>query len=363
MKSDPFTPDLLERLPSPPQKVVLLRVSRIGDFLCAVPALRALRTRLPDAEISMITLPLLVDLARRLPVLDKVWTFPGFPGLADQFFEAQKTVQFLQQVQRERVDLAIQMQGTGVYSNPFVLLLGARATAGFVRPGDPPGLLDAALPYPHHLHEVHCVQALTTFLGAPPTGEELEFPLVEEERAQAQTILAHRARPLIGLHPSSRDPGRRWPLGHYAILARHLLTRQGGTICLLGDAEAEAAGQFLAHQLKEGYLDLTGQISLTSLGALIEQLDLLITNDSGPAHIAYALGRPTVTLFDKSSSIQTNGPLQPGPFRLLSPQPSAPLASSPRLKENEGIHQIPVSQVMHASEELLQERSPLRFSR
>src|SRR5579883_1293495 len=79
MNSDPFAPDLLGRLPAPPRKVALLRTSRIGDFLCAVPAMRALRKRLPDAEIHMLTLPLLVDLARRLPVLDRVWSFPGFP--------------------------------------------------------------------------------------------------------------------------------------------------------------------------------------------------------------------------------------------------------------------------------------------
>ncbi|HXR66348.1 MAG TPA: glycosyltransferase family 9 protein [Ktedonobacteraceae bacterium] len=356
MKNDPFAPNLLERLPAPPQKVVLLCASRIGDFLCAVPALRALRARLPDAEISMITLPLLHDLARRLPALDKVLPFPGFPGIAEHLFEARPTVHFLQQAQREHFDLAIQMQGTGVYSNPFVLLLGARATAGFVRPGDQPGLLTAALPHPHHLHEIHCVLALTDFLGAPSMGEELEFPLTELERLRATTFLEDLPRPWIGIHPSSRDPERCWPLKHYVSLAEQLLARQGGTLLLFGDAEAQPAGQFIEQRLPEHCVDLAGKVSLLTLGALIEQLSLLITNDSGPAHIAYALHTSTITLFSKSTSLPTNGPLQPGPFRLLYPQELALSASSPRsLDQTGGIQHISVPQVLHAAEELLQE--------
>jgi ADP-heptose:LPS heptosyltransferase len=216
-------PPLLERLPRAPRKVALLRASRIGDFLCAIPALRALRARLPEAEISMITLPLLEEIAARSPYIDRVLAFPGFPGIADQFFEACSTVRFLRQMQEEEFDLAIQMQGTGVYSNPFVLLLGARAAAGFVRPGDGPGLLDAALPYPHGVHEIHCVQALTTFLGAPPQGEDVEFPLWPADREAADSLLSGLPQPWIGLHPSSRDQPRRWPLERFASLGSALL--------------------------------------------------------------------------------------------------------------------------------------------
>ena len=348
MENDPFAPNLLARLPFPVRKVVLLRASRIGDFLCAVPALRALRTRLPAAKISMITVPLLQEVAERLSSLDRVWPFPGFPGIAEQLFDARATVHFFQQIQREHFDLALQMQGTGVYSNPFALLLGARATAGFIRPGDTAGLLDAALPYPHHLHEIRCVLALTEFLGAPSIGEELEFPLSAADRAEAAALLAPWPQPWIGFHPSSRDQTRRWPLHNYLALAEQLLTSQGGTIFLLGDTEAVPAGQFLAQRLHKRCLDLTGSISLLTSGALIERLALLVTNDSGPAHIAYALHTPTATLFGVSASPQTNGPLQSGPFRLF---------SAPSRADQPGeIQCIPVSQVFEAADTLLREQ-------
>ena len=111
---DPFTPGLLSRLAESPRKIVMLRASRIGDFLCATPAYRALRMALPEAEITMITLPMLQDLVLRSPHLDRFVAFPGYPGIAEQLFAARRTIRFFQEMQAERFDLAIQMQGSGV---------------------------------------------------------------------------------------------------------------------------------------------------------------------------------------------------------------------------------------------------------
>ena len=206
---DPFTAGLLCRLLHQPHKIVILRASRIGDFICATPAFRALRTALPEAEISLITLPMLQACAARLSYFDKIVLFPGFPGIAEQFFDARRTTRFFQAMQDEHFDLAIQMQGTGVYSTPFLLFLGAKVTAGFVRPGDSAGLLDAALPYPQQQHEVQTVLALTSFLGIPAQGEAIEFPLWPQDRLEAQALLAGAQPPFIGLHPAARDRSSR----------------------------------------------------------------------------------------------------------------------------------------------------------
>ncbi len=321
---DPFTPGLLSRLPATPRKIVLLRASRIGDFLCSIPAIRALRHAFPTAGIAMITLPLLRDLVLRSPYIDRYIAFPGFPGMAEQFFSPSKTVQFFQQMQAEEFDLAIQMQGSGVYSNPFMLLLGAKTTAGFVREGDPPGLLAAALPFPESQHEIRRMLALTTFLGLPPQGEELEFPLWEEDHAQADGILANMKPPLIGLHPSARDTTRRWSIDRFIETGNIIGRRHAGTIVLLGEAEDYPTGEMMADKMAIPCLNLMGKTTLPVLGAIIKRLSVLITNDTGPAHIAYALKTPTVTIFGGGSPA-LNGPLHPGPFRvLLSPVPCRP---------------------------------------
>lgn len=324
---DPFAPGLLARLPHPPRKVALLRPSRIGDFLCATPAFRALRAALPDAEISMITLPLLRDLVERSPHLDRFIAFPGFPGIAEQFFDPRAATAFFAAMQAERFDLALQLHGSGVNANPFTLLLGAEATAGFIRPGAAPGLLDAALPLAEHGQEAQRVLALTTFLGAQPQGERTVFPLWPADEAAAGALFAGAHGPLIGLHAGARDLARRWAPERFAAAALALRRRHGGTVVLLGDAEARADSDQIARRLRDGgvaCLDLVERTSLPVLGAVIARLALLLTNDSGPAHIAYALGAPSVTI-QGGASPEFYGPPEVGPHALaLHPVPCRP---------------------------------------
>ena len=314
--NDPFAPGLLSRLCDMPRKVVLVRASRIGDFLCATPAFRALRAALPEAEITITTLPLLQELVERSPYLDRFVAFPGFPGIAEQFFDARCAAQFFQQMQQERFDLAIQMQGSGVYSNPFTLMLGARLTAGFVRQGDPAGRLDAALPMPQEEHEICQLLALTTFLGAAPQGEETEFPLCPQDHTAAEELLMGAQRPLIGLHPAAREATRRWAIERFAAVGTALWHRHGGTIVILGDCQERSTGERLARQIDGPCLNLAGKTSLVQLGAVIARLSVLVTNDTGPAHIAYALRTPTVTIFG-SANPKRYAPLMRGPYRIL----------------------------------------------
>jgi ADP-heptose:LPS heptosyltransferase len=314
--NDPLTSGLLHRLPEPPRQVAVLRASRIGDFICAGPAFRALRAVLPEAQITIITLPLLQDLAARLPYFDRFEPFPGFPGIAEQLFDASRTLRFFEKMQRQRFDLALQMQGSGVYSNPFTLMLGAKATAGFIREGDPAGRLDAALPLPRVGHEVLRVLALPEFLGAFERGRETEFPLTLEDHAMAEARLAQAERPLIGLHPAARDMTRHWPLDHFITAGIELRRHYGGTLVLLGEPEERLNAEEIGQRLGPPVLNLVGATPLAVLGAVLARLTLLVTNDSGPAHIAYALWTPTVTIFGGGDPLRY-GPPPGGPFRAL----------------------------------------------
>lgn len=314
--SNPFLPGLLSHLPDLPRKVALMRASRIGDFICATPAFRALRMALPNAELTLIGMPFVEELVMRSPQLDRFIPFPGFPGMAEQFFDPRQSVQFFQQMQAEQFDLAIQMHGSGVYSNPFTLMLGARVTAGFVREGDPAGRLDAALPMPLNRHEVRRVLALTTFLGASPQGEETEFPLLAEDAKAAAALLAEADRPLIGLHPAAREMTKRWAPERFIALGTELQRRYGGTVVVLGGLEERRLGDTIAQTIGQSCLNLAGKTSLAVLGGVISQLSIFVTNDSGPAHIAYALGTPTVTIFGGTDPAAW-GPLKGQQHRVL----------------------------------------------
>lgn len=297
---DAFTPGLLHRIP-PPRKIALVRASRIGDFICATPAFRALRSALPDAEISLVGLPFVEPLVQASPYLDHFIRFPGFPGMAEQFFDSGIATSFFSAMQEERFDFAIQMHGSGANSNPFTLLLGARLAAGFVRPGDPAGRLDAALPFPASGHEVDRVLALTTFLGAPTRDTHTEFPTSCEDEATADSLLQGIERPLIGIHPGARDRIKRWSPERFAMVAPQVRNSRGGTLVLLGGEEEREAAREVAIRSSIPCRDLAGRTSLGVLGAVIRRLAVLITNDSGPAHVAYALGTPAVTIFGGTS--------------------------------------------------------------
>ena len=308
---DPFAPGFLTRLPVAPRKVAVVRASRIGDYICATPALRSLRVALPDAEIALIGLPFVRDLVMRSRHLDRFVEFPGFPGMAEQFFDARRALEFFQAMQAEEFDLAVQLNGSGVYANPFTLMLGARYTVGFIADGDWPSRLDAACPLPDAGPEVERWLVLTTFLGAPSEGAEMEFPIWRTDLAVAAELLADAARPLIGLQPGSREENKCWPAGRFAEAGRALRDRLGGTIVLLGGPDEEGIAAEIDSELSGRVLNLAGRTSVPQLGAVVGQLTILLTNDSGPAHIAYALGTPTVTIFGGTDPARWGPPLLP----------------------------------------------------
>lgn len=352
--TDPLAPGLLQRLGEQPHKVVLLRASRIGDFICTTPAFRALSAALPHAEITMITLPLLRDLVERSPYLHRFVAFPGYPGIAEQFFDPQRATSFFQAMQSERFALAIQMQGSGVNSNPFMLMLGARFTAGFIRQGDAPGLLDAALPWPQRGHEISRMLSILRFLGIDAHCTETEYALWPQDHADAERLLAGAKLPFIGLHPAARDATRRWPLERFVQVATLLHHGHGGTIVILGEEVENCAREALVREIGvESCLDLTRKTSLPVLGAVIARLSLLVTNDSGPAHIAYALGTPTVTIFGGGSP-EAYAPLQNGPFRILLHEvPCRPCGYALCPIGNACLQAVTVGEVLAAAEKVM----------
>ncbi len=349
---DPFAPGLLHELPGPPSKIVILRASRIGDFINASPAFHTLRTAFPHAKLTLITLPMLREIAQRLKIFDQILAFPGYPGLAEQFFEPSATLRFLAEMQAEHFDLAIQMQGSGVYSNPFTLMLGAHWTAGFVRPGDPPGRLSAALPFPDG-HEAQRNLALLEFLGLPKTDLLPVFPLWQEDHQAADAWLKDLPTPWIGLHTSARDATRRWPLRRFAAAGAQLQQRFGGMLILTGEASERAEMQAALNSTGAPNLNLAGCTNLPVTGAIIQRLALFLTNDTGPAHIAYALGTPTVTIFGGGDP-QRNGPPGPGPFQILAqPISCRPCESGTCPIAFRCLDEISVQQVVEAGEKII----------
>jgi len=282
-----------------PRRVLVLRALKLGDMLCAVPALRALRAALPRAEIVLVGLPWARELVQRFPAyLDGFRALPGYPGLPEQPVDVAAVPPFLAALQAERFDLAIQLHGSGGVTNPLTALFGARRLAGFCAPGgwcpDP----DLFLPWPDRGLEVRRLLELTSFLGAPRRGEHLEFPVpARDEEALRRALGPEELRPgeYVCVHPGASVPQRRWPVERFAAVAA-VLARRGLRVVLTGTAAEAELTAAVARPLRHRGLDLAGRTDLGAAAALLRGARLLVCNDTGVSHLADALGVPSVVL-------------------------------------------------------------------
>lgn len=283
--------------------LVVRSLPGLGDLLCAVPALRSLRSAYPFARITWLGLPGTEWFSQRFSHLIDHWLpFPGFPGIPEGWQNPQKTVEFLGQIQGQRYDLALQLHGDGSSINPFLTLLGARQQAGFYLPGqfcpDPRYFL----PYPQRGSEVERLLRLTEFLGLPSQRPELEFPLSEDEyQAGLQILKAHDLSPgrYLCLHAGASSADRRWSIAGFTQVAQ-ALANQGYRIVLTGTAaERELAAQ-IGVAVGAASLNLAGCTALGELAMVLQQAALLVCNDTGVAHLGVALKVPSVVVFSNS---------------------------------------------------------------
>jgi ADP-heptose:LPS heptosyltransferase len=285
--------------------IAVIRALALGDMLCSVPTLRALRKRFPDAHIALIGLRWARDLVDRFPdYLDELIEFPGYPGIPEAPVDPARTVAFLSAMQARRFDLVVQLQGNGLVINEFAALLGSRQLAGFVPRGlEPPrrSAWDVWIPYPAHGSEVDRLLALAAALDAP-IERRLEFPVRDDDRRQADRLLAEHGigeAPLAIVHAGGSRLERRWPADRFATVA-DALADTGLHLVLTGTAAESQVTAAVAASMRSPSIDLAGRTSLGVMAALVERARLVVTNDTGVSHLAAAIGSDSVTVFSVS---------------------------------------------------------------
>jgi ADP-heptose:LPS heptosyltransferase len=310
---------------SGPPRIAVFRALQLGDMLCAVPALRALRRGEPDARITLIGLPWAREFASRFSeYIDNFIAFPGAPGLAEQPEpDAAAREAFIAECRARDFDLAIQLHGSGVHTNAIVASLGAARVAGFVPEDGGTTALDCALPWRDSEPEVSRCLALMRKLGYPDWGDYLEFPLGGLDYALWHVLRDEHAlvpgRYVI-VHPGARMASRRWPIERFADAARQLAD-EGWQIVLTGTrAELSLAAAF-AEQLGRPCVNLCGRTPLGALAALIGRARLLLCNDTGVSHVAAALGTPSVVIACGSDTARW-APLDGERHRVLASYPA-----------------------------------------
>ncbi|MGY6271343.1 glycosyltransferase family 9 protein [Achromobacter denitrificans] len=282
----------------PPATIAVFRALQLGDLLCAVPALRALRRACPDAHIALIGLSGAREFRERFSAyLDELIEFPGIAGFPEQPARPQELPAFFRRMRLRRFDAALQMHGSGGRSNPIVEQLGARRWGGFVADAAA-GVPGLRMAWPEGLPEPRRYLALLRHLGVEADDDSLEFPCADADRLEALRLLRrHGLDParLVLMHVGARLPSRRWPLERYAEVAR-TLWGQGWQVALTGTDAERSMTAALRRESRVPLADLCGATTLGGLAALVRMCRLLVCNDTGISHVAAAVGANSVVV-------------------------------------------------------------------
>jgi len=281
------------------RRIAVLRGGGLGDLLFAMPALSALAAAYPQAEITLLGTPLHAALlAGRPGPVARVEVLPVRPGVRAGDPDTVAEREFMERMRAQQFDLAVQVHGGGRNSNPFLLELGARHTVGTRTPDA--AALERTIPYLYYQHEVLRGLEVVGLAGALPVDLEPRVALTEQERA-ARDEATGRSKPVLLLHPGATDPRRRWPPAAFGEVAAEA-AREGAEVVVIGDDSDLAAADAIVQHARdrgagEAVSSRAGRVPLGELVSLLLQGSVLLANDSGPRHLAQAVGTPTVGIF------------------------------------------------------------------
>ena len=306
----------------PPRRVLLLRLERIGDLLLTLDALGAVRRRLPNAELRLVVGSWNAGLARLIPAVDHVetldvpWLSRGAASSALGAVVAQTA-----RWRRQAFDLAVNFE-PDVRSNLLAAASGAPRRAGYAAKGGG-ALLTDVQPYDPSLHvAANALRLVARALpgtggradaaGPGPAGESpttrgpgpaaLRIPAAACTGADRLLAACGGRGPLIGLNPGAGRAVKEWPPERFAAAAARLSVQTQAAFVLLGSAAERPQAEAVVRALPAGVrvVDLVGAAPLVELAAILERLTLLIAGDTGPLHLAAAVGTPVVAIFGPS---------------------------------------------------------------
>jgi len=294
--------------PGPVRRVLLVRLERIGDLLMTLGAIGEARRTWPEADVDLAVGSWNAPLARLIPGLSRVLTL-DVPWLARGRSGA-TTAELTRTARgwaRHEYDLAVNFE-PDIRSNAVVWLTGARRRVGY-RTGGGGAFLTDALAFDPTVHVsvnarrlVGCAAGRTLVAPSPTPAIGPALAPDAEAVASAERLLAGTTRPLVGVHASGGRESKQWHLDRFAAVASEVATARGATIVLTGEAgDRPLVDRVRAGLAEAPVVDAVGALDLPALAALLARLDVLVTGDTGPMHLASAVGTPVVALFGPSS--------------------------------------------------------------
>ncbi|HUV65404.1 MAG TPA: glycosyltransferase family 9 protein [Sedimentisphaerales bacterium] len=287
--------------------ILITKPSALGDIVLALPALTALHKSFPDAKISWLVRPEFAPLLENHPHLAKVIAFDRkFLGKAwyhPRAFIA--LVSLIRRLRRSRFDVAFDFQGL-FRTAVLAWLSGCKRRVGMANAREFATIFytDKIPPDPNNRHLVDYYIRMIRAAGATELGVEFVFPQDADAADSVANLLASHgvaADRYAVLVPGSAQPDKCWPIEHFAILAEKISSQFGLPIIAAGTASESPLIETLKEKARVPVMNLAGRTSLKELIALLRAARLVVSNDTGPGHIAAALGTPLVLMFSWSN--------------------------------------------------------------
>lgn len=313
-------------LPVEINKILMIKLWGIGNLVMIIPLMRAVRRQYPNAEIHFLTLESNRKLLEPLSDLDRLITFQP-QGVFKTIFDLTRIINT---VRKESFDLVLDFEQFLKTTPILACLSSAHQTIGFKTRGQARSTAyNVKVPYDRDRHMSLAFGDIVRSAGINTDGlPPLQVPRAESGRIQADDFfktLPDCQGPLIALHPGSGDnfPGRRWPSERFALLARRFVNDHGACCVLTGTAPESDLALRCERQAGAPLINAVDRFDIHGFIAFLDRVDLLVTNDTAPAHIGSALGVPLVAIYGPNTP-KIYGPLHSAQRTFYDPLPCSP---------------------------------------
>lgn len=291
------------------QRIAILKPSALGDILHALPVASALRDRYPSAKITWVVNKGFESLLTGHPALTDTLPFDRGMYRGNALRSSIYTVRFMNRLRCRRFDLVIDLQGL-LRTGLMCASTGSPVRVGFANAREGSRRFythRVEVPDADRIHAVDRYWRIVEFLGANVQPKRFAVPVQATEITAVEKELADLPRPWVAVAAGAKWLTKRWPPASFADLGNRAFEEFGASLLLIGSHDDTALSEEIGRGLRGPFRDYTGRTSLPKLTALLARMDVMLANDTGPLHLASALGRPCVAPFT-CTKVALHGP-------------------------------------------------------
>jgi len=281
-------------------RILVARLDRIGDVILSTPVFKNIRNAFPESYIAVMVRPYARQIVEGNPYIDEVLLYDKSgkeSGLLGN-------INFISRLRSKRFDLAIALHPT-VRTHLVTALAGIPERVGYDSKWG--ALLTRRVPHTKQFglkHELDYNLDLLRYIGLDPRDRELYMPTDSASEKKISDIFMRSgitdSDMVVAVNPSASCRSKRWRVENFAKVADYLARRHGAKIVVMGSPDDKIFGERVSSTMEERCLDLSGQTSISDVASILRRSKLFISNDSGPVHIACAVGTPVIDIFGRS---------------------------------------------------------------